>query len=315
MKDVILQESSCKILYTSQDQSFSWTPGGILCLVTEYWILCLVTQFCPTLCHPMDYCLPGSFVHGQEYWSGLPCPPSGDLPNPEIKPRSPSLQADSLPTEPPGKPKNTGVGSHSRRQGFYPTQESNWGLLHRRWILYQLGYQGSPERGLWGGEWRRGRSQGCLGGGQDRALRLSGPQDEEDGQAREESRLPVLATPGRSQCWSLKQGNGEEKECQPQAPSGTGWAGARGKSKHICAKEAVSVWVRSLGDRCEAKMLLQEISQMGNQSHTLQKEGWGGRRLLRQREVPTWSEEEGYSSQEPVKKVKVVSDSSRPRGL
>ena len=33
----------------------------------------------------------------QGYWSGLPCPPPGDLPNPEIKPRSPALQADSLP--------------------------------------------------------------------------------------------------------------------------------------------------------------------------------------------------------------------------
>ena len=40
----------------------------------------------------------------QEYWSGLPCPPPGDLPNPEIKPRSSALQADSLPSEPPGKP-------------------------------------------------------------------------------------------------------------------------------------------------------------------------------------------------------------------
>ena len=39
----------------------------------------------------------------QEYWSGLPCPPPGNLPNPEIKPRSPALQADSLPSEPPGK--------------------------------------------------------------------------------------------------------------------------------------------------------------------------------------------------------------------
>ena len=38
-----------------------------------------------------------------EYWSGWPCPSSGDLPNPGIKPRSPSLQADSLPAEPPGK--------------------------------------------------------------------------------------------------------------------------------------------------------------------------------------------------------------------
>ena len=40
----------------------------------------------------------------QEYWSGLPFPSPGDLPNPGIEPRSPSLQADSLPSEPPGKP-------------------------------------------------------------------------------------------------------------------------------------------------------------------------------------------------------------------
>ena len=37
----------------------------------------------------------------QEYWSGLPCPPPEDIPNPGIKPRSPTLQADSLPSEPP----------------------------------------------------------------------------------------------------------------------------------------------------------------------------------------------------------------------
>ena len=40
----------------------------------------------------------------QEYWSGLPCLPPGDLPNPGIKPESPTLQADSLSTELPGKP-------------------------------------------------------------------------------------------------------------------------------------------------------------------------------------------------------------------
>ena len=40
----------------------------------------------------------------QEYWSGLPFPFPGDLPNPEIEPGSPVLQADSLPSEPPGKP-------------------------------------------------------------------------------------------------------------------------------------------------------------------------------------------------------------------
>ena len=39
----------------------------------------------------------------QEYWSGLPFPSPGDLPNPGIEPRSPVLQTDSLPSEPPGK--------------------------------------------------------------------------------------------------------------------------------------------------------------------------------------------------------------------
>ena len=80
----------------------------------------------------------------QEYWSGLPCLPPGNLPNPGIEPGSPTLQADSLPTELPGKSKNTGVGSLSLLQGIVPTQESNWGLLHCRRILYQLSYQGSP---------------------------------------------------------------------------------------------------------------------------------------------------------------------------
>ena len=40
----------------------------------------------------------------QEYWSGLPFPFPGDCPHPEIKPGSPALQPDSLPSEPPGKP-------------------------------------------------------------------------------------------------------------------------------------------------------------------------------------------------------------------
>ena len=59
-----------------------------------------------------------------------------DLSNPGIEPRSPALQMDSLPSEPPGKPKNTGVGSLFLLQGIFPTQESNWGLLHCRQILY-----------------------------------------------------------------------------------------------------------------------------------------------------------------------------------
>ena len=55
----------------------------------------------------MDYSLPHSSVleiSRQEYWSGLPFPSPGDLPDPGIEPRSPALQADSLPSELSGKP-------------------------------------------------------------------------------------------------------------------------------------------------------------------------------------------------------------------
>ena len=72
---------------------------------------------------------PSMGLSRQGYWSGLPCPPPGNLPNPGIEARSPALQADSLPSEPPGKTRNSGVTSLS--------------LLHCRWILYQLSYPGS----------------------------------------------------------------------------------------------------------------------------------------------------------------------------
>ena len=69
-------------------------------------------------------------------------PSSRDLPNPGIEPRFPELQADSLPAEPQGKSKNTGVGNLSLLQAIFPTQELNQGLPHWGWILYQLSYQG-----------------------------------------------------------------------------------------------------------------------------------------------------------------------------
>ena len=48
--------------------------------------------------------LPSMGFSRQEYWSGLPFPSPGDLPNPEIEPGSPALQTDTLPSEPTGKP-------------------------------------------------------------------------------------------------------------------------------------------------------------------------------------------------------------------
>ena len=71
-------------------------------------LLCLVTQSCPTLCNPMDCSPPGSSVHGDS----------------------------------PGK--NTEMRSYFLLQVIFPTQGSNSGLPHYRWILYQLSHQGSP---------------------------------------------------------------------------------------------------------------------------------------------------------------------------
>ena len=65
-------------------------------------------------------------------------------PQPRDQPRSPALQADSLPAEPQWTSKNTRVGSLSLLQQIFPTQELNQGLLHCRQILYQLSSQGSP---------------------------------------------------------------------------------------------------------------------------------------------------------------------------
>ena len=62
-------------------------------------------QSCPTLCDPVHVAYQASLSMGfsrQEYWSGLPFPSSGDPPDPGIETRSPTLQADTLASDPPG---------------------------------------------------------------------------------------------------------------------------------------------------------------------------------------------------------------------
>ena len=62
----------------------------------------LVAKLCPTLGIPWTVACQAPLSMGffqQEYWSGLPFPSPGDLPDPGIEPRSPTLQADDLPTE------------------------------------------------------------------------------------------------------------------------------------------------------------------------------------------------------------------------
>ena len=83
---------------------------GLNCTLDFFLSMCvsLVSQSCLTLCNPMDSSLPGSSVHGDS----------------------------------PGK--NPGVGSHSLLRRIFPTQGSNPGLRHCRWLLYCLSNQGNP---------------------------------------------------------------------------------------------------------------------------------------------------------------------------
>ena len=106
-------------------------------------VLCLVAQFCPTLCDPIP--CPWGFSR-QECWSGLPCPLPGDLPNPGIELESLVLQVDSLLAEPLGKPsrgvlvtrtqvrlccweRTTWKGAMTPGQGTKPIQETLKGRI------------------------------------------------------------------------------------------------------------------------------------------------------------------------------------------
>ena len=119
---------------------FSSDTLQLCCAVLSHSVVSNSVTSCTIACQAplsMEFSRP-------EYWSGLPCPSPGDLPNPEIEPRSPALQADSLLSESPGTAKNIGVGSLSLLQGIFPTQDLNRDLPLCRQILYQPSYQGSP---------------------------------------------------------------------------------------------------------------------------------------------------------------------------
>ena len=83
----------------------------------------------------------------QEYWSGLPFPSPGDLLDPGIEPRSPTLQADTLTWDPPGKPSNTRI--QSLRKPPMETQKFQ-------------GRKGSPVERRRGRRWERGSERGGL---------------------------------------------------------------------------------------------------------------------------------------------------------
>ena len=95
-----------------------------------------VAQSCPTLC---DYTVRGILQTRILEWVAVPFSRGSSQPRDQTQ-VSP-LQVASLLAEPPGKPKNTGVGSLSLLQGIFLIQESNQGFLYCRQILYQLSYE------------------------------------------------------------------------------------------------------------------------------------------------------------------------------
>ena len=118
----IIQHAYSLFIFTSMTiflEYFPWSRmwgqrTGMCCATFMWESESEVPQSCPTLCDPWTVAREAPLSRGlsrQEHWSGLPFSSPGDLPNPGIEPVSLALQADSLPAEPQGKPKNTGVGS------------------------------------------------------------------------------------------------------------------------------------------------------------------------------------------------------------
>ena len=140
--------------YHSLFQQVFWTQRSNLGLLHRRQILyCLsyqvlavkwvkVAQSCLTLCDPMDYIVHGILQARILEWAAF------------LFSRGSSQSRDwtqvshiadfFLPAEPPGKYKNIGVGTLCLLQPIFLTQELNWGLLHCRWVLYQLSYEGRP---------------------------------------------------------------------------------------------------------------------------------------------------------------------------
>ena len=121
---------------------------GLCCLPILYIVsitLCLVAQLYLTLCNTKDCVFeelgrllyPWGFSR-QEYWSAFPCPPPGDLPNPEMELRSPALQADSLMSESPGKPLYSIVYLLIPNSLIYPSWLSP--LANHKFVFYICQY-------------------------------------------------------------------------------------------------------------------------------------------------------------------------------
>ena len=97
---------------------------------------------CPTLCDPMDDTVHGILQAGIQEWAAMPFYRGSS--SPRDRTQVSCIVGGFFTSWATGKPKDTGVVSLSLLQRIFPIYESNWGLLHRRQLLYQLSYQESP---------------------------------------------------------------------------------------------------------------------------------------------------------------------------
>ena len=131
------QSKACGIL--ARWPGIKFTSSSVEGVCVCVCVCVKVTQSFLTLCDPINCSPPGFSVHGilqARILEWVAMSSSKGSSQPRDRTQSPTLQVDSLQSEPPGKPKNTRVGSLPFLQGIFPTQESKWGLLHCRWIIY-----------------------------------------------------------------------------------------------------------------------------------------------------------------------------------
>ena len=101
----ILGKNTTEVMCPAHGLMLGTTYYQYVLLLIVYCVSCSTISDSQTLAHQSSLSMGFS---RQEYWSGLPCPPPGNLPNPGVESRSPALQADSLLSEPLGKPPITG---------------------------------------------------------------------------------------------------------------------------------------------------------------------------------------------------------------
>ena len=98
--------------------------------MAQLYAVCLVAQSCLTVTPPLSM---GILQARILEWVAIPF--SMGYSQPRDRTQVSYIVVGFFTTEPPGKAKNTGMGSLALLQGIFPTQESNWGLLHCRWSL------------------------------------------------------------------------------------------------------------------------------------------------------------------------------------